>query len=94
MQQVSEDKVMQWKHAIGQQLQLERKRLGLSQGDLKERLGLSQKTISDIETGKTPTFDHFLRYCELLELDFAVMAARARVYMRATDEDPAAQLLR
>lgn len=81
------DYVMKWKIALGQQLALERKDQKLNQTQVAESLGLSQRTVSQVERGESPTIDHFLRYCELIDVDFAVLAARARVVVRSRELD-------
>jgi transcriptional regulator with XRE-family HTH domain len=78
-----DETITMWKNALGHQLALERKDRGLNQQAIAEQLGISQRTVSEIERGLNPVIDHMLKYAELVGLDFAVLAARARVVVLA-----------
>jgi len=67
---------------IGTTIRRNRKRLGLSQRELGDRVGLRQETISLIETGNPASrLDTMLAVLAALDLEFQV-AARSR------DSDP------
>lgn len=57
------------KEYIAQIIQNARKQKGLKQAQLAERVGISEKHLSKIETGKNyPALDNFLRMVEILNL--------------------------
>lgn len=57
------------KKYIAQILQNARKKKGLKQAQLAEMIGISEKHLSKIETGKNyPALDNFLKMVEILEL--------------------------
>lgn len=63
---------------IGTTIRRNRKRLGMSQSELGDRVGLRQETISLIETGNPATrLDTMLSVLAALELEFRI-AARSR----------------
>lgn len=65
---------------IGTTIRRNRKRLGMSQRELGNRVGLRQETISLIETGNPATrLDTMLSVLAALDLEFQV-AARSRGY--------------
>ena len=66
---------------LGTLLSRERKLKGLSQTDVGKEIGLSQRTMSDLEKGENPTFVHYVNYCNVVGADFAVMVARARTML-------------
>jgi transcriptional regulator with XRE-family HTH domain len=84
---ISPDEIDMWKVALGQQLAMERKDKGMNQQSVAELLGISQRTVSEIERGLNPVIDHMLKYADLVGLDFAVLAARARVSVLARQVD-------
>lgn len=84
---ISPDEIDMWKVALGQQLAMERKDKGLNQQSVAESLGISQRTVSEIERGLNPVIDHMLKYADLVGLDFAILAARARVSVLARQVD-------
>lgn len=84
---ISPDEIDMWKVALGQQLAMERKDKGLNQQSVAEALGISQRTVSEIERGLNPVIDHMLKYADLVGLDFAILAARARVSVLARQVD-------
>lgn len=58
------------KKFIGSVLKTARVKIGLSQGALAEKIGLSEKHISNIERGRNyPSLDTFFRLCEVLNLN-------------------------
>jgi len=59
------------KKYIGQIIQRARKEKGLKQSQLAEKVGLSEKHLSKIETGKNfPALDTFLNLIQTLDLSF------------------------
>lgn len=57
------------KKYIAQILQNARKKKGLKQAQLAEMIGISEKHLSKIETGKNyPALDNFLKMVEILDL--------------------------
>ncbi|MET0255352.1 MAG: helix-turn-helix domain-containing protein [Luteibacter sp.] len=65
---------------IGTTIRRHRKRLGMSQRELGDRVGLRQETISLIETGNPATrLDTMLSVLAALDLELQV-AARSRGY--------------
>ena len=57
------------KKYVAQILQNARKKQGLKQSELAEMVGISEKHISKIETGKNyPALDNFLKMIEILNL--------------------------
>lgn len=55
---------------LGQMLRKYRKKAGLGQGDVAQKLGRSQVTVNNWETGWTsPPFLDVKAYCELVGLD-------------------------
>lgn len=63
---------------VGTTIRRTRKRLGLSQGELGDRVGLRQETISLIETGNPATrLDTMLAVLAALDLEFRI-APRSR----------------
>lgn len=54
---------------VGEQIMLARRRAGLTQRDLGERLGVSHVAVGDIERGKTkPNLDHLAAIAEALDV--------------------------
>lgn len=54
---------------VGKIIQLKRKILGLKQSELAELVGISEKHLSKIETGRNyPALDNFLKIAEVLKL--------------------------
>lgn len=52
---------------VGEQIMLARRRAGLTQRELGERLGVSHVAVGDIERGKTkPNLDHLAAVAEAL----------------------------
>ena len=64
------------KKYIAQIIQNARKKQGLKQSQLAERIGISEKHLSKIETGKNyPALDNFLKIVEILNIsmkDFGI----------------------
>jgi len=59
------------KEYIAKILQNARKKQGLKQSQLAEMVGISEKHLSKIETGKNyPALDNFLKMVEILQLTF------------------------
>ncbi|HXF92475.1 MAG TPA: helix-turn-helix transcriptional regulator [Nitrospiraceae bacterium] len=58
------------KRAVGQRIKTVRQRMGLTQDQLAERVGLSPKYISGIERGvENPTMDTLIRLAKMLEVE-------------------------
>lgn len=56
-------------HAIGNKMLSERKRIGLTQAEVAERAGLSDRTYADIERGTVNMrIETLLRICEALNV--------------------------
>ncbi len=54
---------------VGKIIQQKRKDLGLKQSELAEMIGISEKHLSKIETGKNyPALDNFFKLTEILKL--------------------------
>jgi transcriptional regulator with XRE-family HTH domain len=54
---------------VGEQIMLARRRSGLTQRQLGERLGVSHVAVGDIERGKTkPNLDHLCAIAEALDV--------------------------
>lgn len=59
------------KEYIAEIIQKARKQKGLKQSQLAEKIGISEKHLSKIETGKNyPALDNFLKMLEILDLSF------------------------
>lgn len=82
-----EEYVMVWKQAVGSQLALLRKQKELTQSDVASALSVNQRTVSDLERGRSTVFDHVLSYCDLLDVNPAVLMARANLTVRADGVD-------
>lgn len=60
------------KKIIGSKIKQQRKRLGLTQFDLAEKVGLHEKQISRIESGLNyPTFENFVNIINALKLNMS-----------------------
>ena len=58
------------KKFVGKTLQNLRKRSGIKQSELAELIGISEKHLSKIETGKNfPSLDNFFKMAEILKFD-------------------------
>lgn len=58
------------KKFIGKTLQAIRKKAHMKQGELAEKIGISEKHLSKIETGKNlPSLDNFLKMAEVLQFN-------------------------
>ncbi len=54
---------------VGKIIRQKRKNLGLKQSELAEMIGISEKHLSKIETGKNyPALDNFFKMAEILKL--------------------------
>lgn len=74
-----------WLEAVGRQLAAERKRLGLSQADMADKLGVSSRTVGYIESGENNNFENLLSYCYETGADFFTVVARAKVILQANE---------
>lgn len=60
------------KREIAQIIKNKRKEAGLKQSELAEKIGISEKHLSKIETGKNfPALDNFLKIIKVLDLSLA-----------------------
>ena len=59
-------------HQLGNSIRERRRKLGLSQEQVALKVGVRQKTISDIETAGTARLDTLLRVLGVLDLEFVV----------------------
>lgn len=58
------------KEFVGKTIQQLRKKAGIKQNELAEKIGISEKHLSKIETGKNyPSLDNFLKMAEILNFD-------------------------
>lgn len=68
--------IYQDKEFIGKTIQMLRKSAHIKQSELAEKIGLSEKHLSKIETGKNlPSLDNFLKMAQILEFrleDFGI----------------------
>jgi len=88
-QHVTKDEaVKEWWKALGSELAQARKDLDISQDDMADRLSLGRTTLSKIERGLNPTLPHYLRYALEVDVDFALIAARARLIVKARGLEP------
>ena len=69
-------------HQLGNSIRERRRRLGLSQEQVALKVGVRQKTISDIETSGTARLDTLLRVLGVLDLEFVV-----RMRTKASSKD-------
>ena len=61
---------------VGGVIRQKRKSLGLKQSELAEMVGISEKHLSKIETGRNyPALDNFFRIAEILQLTFSDFGA-------------------
>ena len=58
------------KEFIGKTIQTMRKRANIKQSELAEKIGISEKHLSKIETGKNlPSLDNFFKMAEILKFN-------------------------
>lgn len=67
---------------LGNSIRERRRKLGLSQEQLAEKVGLRQRTISDIESAGTARTDTLLRTLSALDLELVI---RPRTKSSASD---------
>lgn len=61
---------------VGEQIMLARRRAGMTQRDLGEKLGVSHVAVGDIERGKTkPNLDHLAAIAEALGVPLSQLLA-------------------
>lgn len=70
------------KEFIGKTIQTIRKKANIKQSELAEKIGISEKHLSKIETGKNlPSLDNFLKMAEVLNFnldDFGVKSKSSK----------------
>jgi transcriptional regulator with XRE-family HTH domain len=76
-----------WRLAMGQLLMLERRRLNLTQVDVSLRIGVTQRSVSEIERGLSPTVDHVINYCEAIGLGFPLLVAQAAMLVESRHKE-------
>ena len=68
------------KEFIGKTIQNIRKRANIKQNELAEKIGISEKHLSKIETGKNlPSLDNFLKMAEVLKFSLDDFGGSSRV---------------
>ncbi len=76
------------KEFIGKTIQTIRKKANFKQSELAEKIGISEKHLSKIETGKNlPSLDNFLKMAEILNFsleDFGVKSYKTENKYRET----------
>jgi len=66
------------KKFIGKTIQNIRKQAGFKQSELAELVGISEKHLSKIETGKNfPSLDNFFKMAEILKFDLSVFGVES-----------------
>lgn len=76
------------KKFIGKNLQNFRRKLGIKQSELAEKIGISEKHLSKIETGKNyPSLDNFLKMAEILEFSLEDFGLKIKAYENESREE-------
>lgn len=70
-----------YQKAMGTILKELRREQGMVQEDIGDMIGLSQRSMSDLEAGKNAVMKHYINYADCVNLDFSVLVARARLWM-------------
>ena len=69
------------KEFIGKTIQTIRKRANIKQNELAEKIGISEKHLSKIETGKNlPSLDNFLKMAEVLKFSLDDFGIKSQSY--------------
>ena len=69
------------KEFIGKTIQTIRKRANIKQSELAEKIGISEKHLSKIETGKNlPSLDNFLKMAEVLNFSLNDFGIKSNIY--------------
>lgn len=69
------------KKFIGKTIQTLRKNANLKQNELAEKIGISEKHLSKIETGKNlPSLDNFLKMAEILKFSLDDFGIKSKKY--------------
>ena len=69
------------KNFIGKTIQTIRKRANIKQSELAEKVGISEKHLSKIETGKNlPSLDNFLKMAEVLHFSLEDFGIKSQVH--------------
>ncbi len=69
------------KEFIGKTIQTIRKKANLKQGELAEKIGISEKHLSKIETGKNlPSLDNFFKMAEILNFSLEDFGVRSNKF--------------
>lgn len=59
---------------LGAQLRAQRKLLNLTQTDVAELAGTTQRSVSQVETGKASSLELYASVCEVVGLELAAVA--------------------
>ena len=66
---------------VGRVIRQKRKDLGLKQSELAEMVGISEKHLSKIETGKNyPALDNFFKMTEILKLSLKILYLKVLIW--------------
>ena len=69
------------KEFIGKTIQTIRKKANIKQSELAEKIGISEKHLSKIETGKNlPSLDNFLKMAEVLNFSLDDFGIKSNTY--------------
>ena len=69
------------KEFIGKTIQNIRKKANIKQSELAEKIGISEKHLSKIETGKNlPSLDNFLKMAEILKFSLDDFGIKSNTY--------------
>lgn len=69
------------KEFIGKTIQTIRKKASIRQSELAEKIGISEKHLSKIETGKNlPSLDNFLKMAEVLKFNLDDFGIKTQSY--------------
>lgn len=77
--EVDKNTVDLFRRALGEQLGAERRIREITQVDIAKAIGVTQRTISQIERGENPVLNHFVGYAEAMGVRFHLLAARAQL---------------
>lgn len=87
-----DEKWRPWRLALGAQLAAERTRLKLNQTEMAARMGVHQRTISNLERGINPNINNYLSYAEVVDVSIVAIFARAALAL-SSEGDPDSALI-